>query len=248
MKKLKISFLETETLSLNRSKDGIKGYEPAIIKTEKGTFKGKVIDVNRLKQAKQTHHELYSTVLDLKPLEFDLSLLLEADEKGKIWLDKFNKYFYDNFKEHIPTDISIKELAFPVGGEYTLYPNDIELIGKINYRCPKGKIKLLSDKMVYYNILPPMKFKNEKWIPNIYYNRKVDDIEGFFRSYSLHEPAERYLNARGVLLGTLKLDDIENKVGDFRKSFPMPHFLEIAYPVSLRDNKNNPLSIRFDLV
>lgn len=248
MKKIKVSFLETETLSMNRSGDGIKGYEPAIIKTEKGTFKGKVIDTERLKQVKQIHHEIYSTFLDLKSQEFDMSLLLELEDKGKIWLERFNKYFYDQFLEYIPLTLSIEELDFPNGADYTLYPRDIELIGKLSYHCPKGNIDFLPEKMVYYSILPPVKFKDGKWVPNIYYNREVEDIEGFFSSYSLHEPGERYFNARGSFLGNLKLNDIKNKAGDFRKSFPIPHFLEVVYPISLRDNKHNPLSIRFDLV
>ena len=93
-----------------------------------------------------------------------------------------------------------------------------------------------------------MKFEDGTWIPNIYYNRKVEDIEGFFDSYGVEDPTRRYYSVEGSLLGNLKLDNIENRKGDFRKSFPMPHFLEVAYPVSIRDNHHNPLSIKFELI
>lgn len=248
MSKIKISFLETEILSLNRSGDGIKGYEPAIIETEKGIFKGRVIDTDRLKKAKQVHHEFYSTNIDLKDVSFDLSLLLETTEKGQSWFDNFKRYFYDYFKEEIPMNLSIKKLDFPFGANYTLYPDDVDLIGKLSYECPKGKIISLSDGIVYHNLLPPMKFNNGKFIPNIYYNRKVDDIEGFFNSYSIQDPTRKYYSVEGCLLGNLKLNNLEINKGDFRNSFPMPHFLEVVYPITIRDNNHNPLSIRFELV
>jgi hypothetical protein len=244
--KILVRFLERQFF-LDPMTGTVSGYEPAVITTEEGKRIGHVIDVEKLSKAQYLDFLSFETQLDLVEQKTDLSEILEKDENGAKWLESFKRYFKETFDANIPMILLVKSLPFtPL--EYEKFPNDYSKRGR-DYRVPRGILDSLSNAVKYVRILPPMKFENDKYIPNIYYNRKVIRSDGIIEDYFINEVGDRSgISAKGVLLGYLKESDIKKTEGDFEGGFPFGHFLSLTYSVSLRQaHKYNPLTISIHL-
>ncbi len=248
MAKIIASFMERQFFAEDRTETTVKGYELSVIKTGKETSIGRAIDLERLSQAEFTNTKLFQATLPLTDSNIGLAALLELDANGKRWLESFRGYFLDTCQEEVSMTLSIESEKLPTLATYWLYP-DIKRVQKRAYKCQQAEIHSLPDTAFYYIVNPPLKFKNGKWIPGLYYNRLVSDAKKTFETYSIHDPQDnRYLNLRGVLLGTLGEDDLKNKEGDFENCFPVEHYLEVSYSVSFRQvHEYNPLTIRVEL-
>ncbi|MBI2667654.1 hypothetical protein HYX17_02690 [Candidatus Woesearchaeota archaeon] len=248
MAELKISFLEREFFAGDVTGTTIRGYEPAKIRTKKGVVLGRVILPEMMEKKDWIDTVLFHRNLSLSNRDIDLAEILNGYDGGMKWLECYQKLHLDYFNIKASTILSMGHLQPPIM-LYTLYPEDIKKIGSLRYRCPSGVIESIPSHAIYCKMLPPMKLDNGKYIPNVYYKRQVSTSGGKFDSYSIKDPNDnKYLNVEGVLLGKLEEKNIRPNEGDFEKCFPINHFLEVSYPVSLRDvNNKNPLKIRVEL-
>ncbi len=194
--------------------------------------------------AQSTKTLLFQTSFPLIDSEIDLTPILINDENGLKWLSNHQKYHADTYGKKVPMTFSITSAQLPQRTEYILFPEDYFKRKRL-YRPPRAILNHLPKGTFYYEILPPMKFEDGEWICNLYYKRQAQSHNKIFNSYSIHDLNDKpFLNARGVLLGTLNEEDLEQKTGDFENEFPIEHFLDVAYPVSLRQvHEYNPLSI-----
>jgi len=251
-RQIKISFLERQFSIGDRSRTTIAGYEPAIIKTDRGAVQnGRVIDAERMRQDDHIDYCLFETAVEFADSEINLVSLLSGSEDGRTWLEAFQGYFPETYGKSPATDISLKLLKLtPL--EYCLLPGDYFERRKEGrrYNPPGGLIDALPETAVYVQIHPPMKFTDGKWIPNIYYNREAFMADNSKWSYSAKDTLDRsHYHARGIILGKLNAKDIKFKKGEFEGGFPVTHMLSAAYPVSLRQiGRHNPLTINFELV
>ncbi len=250
-RKITVSFLEREFLDADRSGKTVRGFEPAYrIKDGKTEF-GRVIDVKRLQELGFVDYCLFQTTLDFKDSVVDLNDILKNDENGMTWLNAHKKYFLETFNDEVPMNLSITNEPMPIL-EYSALPEDYlkRTENGRQYYYPRGLLSKLPETSAYTVIHPPMKFKNGKWIPNVYYNRTAFMSDGSKWSYSAKKAGDKdSFNARGVILGELMGKDIEQKSGEFKGSFPIKHTLEVVYPILLRQaGKYKPLSINFQIV
>ena len=247
-KKLILNFLERDFF-MDYSRDtrgSIKGYNPAIIKRGQDIKFGRVIDTKELAKSEFIDVLVYQTELELAEQEFDLSELLKKDKDGAKWLDSFNSYIETIYHETIPTDFSIENTPF-IPLEYTKFPNDyFDRAKEGYYSAPRGTINFVPEGIYYMRILPPMKFENGKWLPGLYYNRKVIRPDGIIEGYSIKEKSTERGGA-GVFLGESEKNDIET-CDEFEGGFPLIHFFELVYPAPLRMAKElKPLTIQVHL-
>jgi len=254
MPNIKLSFLEREFDKGDRNGTTVRGYELAMINTDGETRVGRVVDTKRMRDAFFIDTCLFQIILPLIDSEVDLSLLLKDNENGLKWLEAHKKYHFDTYKKEVPMIFSVKSAKMSLRTEYVLFlENYCKKVSEDRYyKTPRGIIKALPNNAFYFDITPPMKFQDGKFIPNLYYNRKVRDRKGIFDEYSLHnldgDEREKFLNLRGSILGKLNNRDIENKEGNFEDCFPIEHFLDVCYPVSLRQAAQyNPLTIKIEL-
>ncbi len=252
MNKIKVSFLDRAFIDSNRSGDGIKGYEPARISTPDGEVRvGRVINLKRLGDCGQIETLWFQASFPLTCSEIDLKPVLEADKDGKKWLENWHNYFQEFHGEQIPTTISIDSLELPSGVRYSLMPRDYIERTKDGrrYKCPEGKLIEVPKTAFYWHILPPLKYKDGKWLRHgVNYSRRVSGANGVFDLYTLHDPTEEHYCLPGSLLGALNEDDLKEKQGDFERCFPLEHSLEAHYLSTLRlAHKIPPLTIRVEL-
>ena len=165
-RKIKISFLEREFFAEDRTRTTVGGYESAIIKIDGKIKLCKVIDLERLKRAESLYFQMFQTTLPLVESETDLKQILEEDENGAKWLASFEKYFLAYYGEVIPMSLSIKASQLPRKTLYDLIPKDYfkRTEGGKHYRCPEGFIESLPENAAYWEIRPPMKYKDGKWV------------------------------------------------------------------------------------
>jgi len=237
MGNIQISFLERKFALEDNTGMTIKGYELARITLGKEERIGRVIDVKKMNESNYSDTVLFQTIIPLENSEVDMTSFLQKNEGGIKWLENHKRYFLDTFNKKVPMNLSIKSADFPAESVYTLYSKNIN-----DRNCPRGVIGFLPKRLIYSKILPPMKFDDRKWIPNIYYSRKVKDE--IFNSYSI-QILDDFIG--GVLLGELNQEDIKKIEGNFDNCFPLHHFLEVSYPVALRQiPEYNPLTIRIE--
>ena|GEM_PF-4014100 len=257
MPKLKLKFLEREFFKYPAT-GTVRGYKPALIHKEgkkinnpAGLIKlinegkietGRVIDPKELEKAEFLDFVLFETELDFAEQKTDLAPLLNSDEYGAEWLNKFKVFCRRYLGEEIPATFSVEMIDFePL--EFMKFPNDFFERGRF-YRPPKGIIESLPSRMGYARIVPPVKFRDDKWIPQVYYKRLAMRPDKIVEGVSTHELPDDFKLSRGVLLGRLTEKDIAQKTGEFEDGFPLDLFLRTDYPVSIRDvNEYNPLSI-----
>ncbi|MBU0898520.1 MAG: hypothetical protein KKB03_00665 [Nanoarchaeota archaeon] len=210
---------------------------------------GYVLDIDRLKKTNMLDILLFETEIGLTEGEVNLHEILSKDEGGLNWIEMFNKYYSEVFNDEVPLTLSIEELPF-TSLKYTKFPNDyFEKRDKDQfYQPPKGKIDSIPDGTFYFSIRPPMKWKDGKYLQHIYYRRKVKNPNGVIESYSIDENEDKFLPARGVLLGKLNENDIKDTNNHPEFNFPLYHFLNACYHVSLRHvGKYRPLNIEISL-
>ncbi len=163
-----------------------------------------------------------------------------------MWLKKLReRSLYYSGKE-IPTALSISCVQIPKKVEYSLFPEDyIEKGG--DYTCPQGYLTCLPETAVYFVVKPPIVIEDGKRITNLNWHRKLISSNGIFDSYSIKDVEEEnpFKTLQGDLFGTLNSGDLIDKIGKWEDCFPLTHYLEISYPVALRDlGQMNPLTIR----
>lgn len=251
MKNIKVSFLERDFFAEDWTKTTVRGYEPAVIDSGKGIVYGRVIIPEELKKANFIDTTCFQTQFPLCDNEIDLVPILENDENGNNWLQKHKTYHSQTYGIDIPMIFSIQLLDSVPGWTYHLMPKDYfaRTEGGRKYQPPKAVMDNLPEGTFYCRIHPPVKFSNGKWITNLYYNRKVRGSKGIFDSYHISDPNDtNHFQVAGVLFGELNQADLKNLSGDFEKDFPLDHFLEVCYPISLRQaGKFNPLTIKVEL-
>ncbi len=255
MAKLKLSFLEREFFA--ESKDGkhVKGYEPAIIETPEETKVGRVINLKRIKQAQFLDSVLFETELDFVLQDLELSDLL-IDEDARKWLEAFRQLHKNYYLQEVSMRFAIKPEPMPFL-RYKVYPSEI-IKGKKPF---EGVVSTLPDSCIFGVIEPPLKLEDGSWISNVYYKRQSFLSNGELSSFS---NAKNPKNKSGKRIGFLPqtratlLGQLENRDIDFIQRgycspfpedvFPIKNFLEISYPISLRDNQHNPLTIKVELL
>ncbi len=249
MSKLKLGFLKREFFAGDRTGTTIKGYELAIINTGGKLKVGKVIDVEKLKEAEFVDTLCFQTEIGLEEKTVDLEQILREDKEGKKWLDGVQRYFSEYFEESVPMTFSMKPLQFPKDMEYKAMPKDY-LEKEYWYKCPGAVIRELPKTLVYWDVMPLMKFSDGTWIRGVYYCRNVKGPKNIFDSYLNRDPSDEnpMRSAKGVLLGSLCAENLEEITGDFEGDFPLEHFLDCTYAIPLSlVNKYNPSTIRVEL-
>ncbi len=254
MKKLRLSFLEREFFAEDRTGTTIKGYEPALMEVDGKLKAGRVIDLKRLEEAEFIDTLVFQAEFELKECKLDLEEILKKDKSGKEWLGNLQRYFSEFFKKTVPMTFSMRPLRLPGHLEYSLMPKDYferkkgTLIGH-GYRCPEAVIRKLPETVVYFKVIPPMKFEDGNWLRGVNYSRCVRGPKRVFDSYTDKDPNdESHYYAEGVLLGSLDVKDLENVKGDFEGDTPLNHFLDMVYEAPIRHiDKYNPMTIRTEL-
>lgn len=187
--------------------------------------------------------------LDLAEQSVDLSDILNKDRDSIRWLDQFRKHFMNTSKGS-NTDLRFENIPFtPL--IYTKFPNDYfeRFRHDQYYKAPRGIIRVLPEEMFYARIIPPpTTFKDGAWVSYHYPGGKVTRPDGIEEKYGIHEDEKDLFQARGILLGKLKDEDITNLSGVFEGGFPLDNFAEIVYPVGISEvSRKNPLSITLKL-
>jgi len=250
-RRLRLSFLEREYFAESRDGTHVKGFEPAIIKVDGEEKVGRVIDVERLRQAECIDTILFQTEIELKDCNLPLDELLSGNEEARKWLEKHKQMYKDDYGMEVPMVLSVACLEMPPL-KYTIYPPDY-FKRERGYMPPRGLIGKLPEKTVYARVRPPMKFADGKWIPNVYYHRQALLPNREVWSASIVDfNSDPFLEATGTLLGSLAFGEVkqslEYRSGEFKpEQFSIRNFLEVCYPISLRDRKHNPLTIRVEL-
>lgn len=244
---LRVSFLERTFFVGDKSGRFVKGYEPAIIELEGKQVLGRVIDPKRLSEAEFIDTVLFTFNVPYTETDFDIREALSQDENGQKWLEQFERYHKEQYKREVSSVMAVKPLDFPQELFWSMLPEDY-FDRPPNYRGPKASLMRLPSSMIYGRILPPLHFANGTPLRNVYYKRQARTPDGKEWSFSNRIPPEELLNSEGVLLGELYETQLTHHTGTFEGGFPIRHFLDVSYPVSLQDTKNNPLTIRTELI
>ena len=246
MPNIKLSFTFTEHLTQNNTRDNVEGIETAVINTGDGPQIGKMVDVQKLSQVIMISNELYATSIPLATDEYDLKDMLKGDAGGKEWLERFDKLFMDTFKETIPTQMKVQCLPYHGDFTYKAYPQNYAHMNR--YLVPEGILEHLDGGAQYLEIIPPMNWADGEYVQQVIYNRSIED--DFFNSYSIRDPREGnpFIQARGLFLGKINTESIRLRSrGHFEGKTSLDHYFEMAYPITIRDTENNPVSIKFTL-
>lgn len=218
------------------SKGQLPGYVPIRIHKAGIETKGHMIDLKGLKTLEHICCLRHSIVLDFKPQVIDLTELITASTEGRNWFDSLQAQ-WGKYEGAIPMTFSLEFPDFnPL--RYTQYPPDsIErMTDHTHYwQPPRGILRRLPKGTYLCKILPPMKWPSGKWLPNVYYKRKVVRADNEEEEYSICDAQENFGRPPGVLLGKLSESDIEEKTIPFEGGFPRVHYLELVYSVALRN-------------
>ena len=251
MARIKISFLERHFVTKeDQLGTTIGGFDPAIIETPYGVKVGRVLHTERLCEPGYVDVALFQTSFPLGEVAFDVGKLLEANDGGIRWISSFNNYFKKTFDLDVPLEFKVSQLTAPSDVVYTLFPNDIERNCSFNYRNPRAIVNLNKTSLHYLEVRPPMKFANGEWISTLYYQRKVRDLNNIFGSYSIRDlkSSDDFRSLPGTFFGNLQESEIRVIGGDFQNSFPISHYLDVVYPISLRQiGEFNPLTINVEV-
>lgn len=252
-KRLRLSFLERDYFAGSRDGTHVKGFEPAIIRVGGELKVGRVVDLERLGQAEFTDTILFQAEIELKDCNLPLDELMLGNEEAREWLEKHKQMFRDAYREEVPMVFSVACLEMPLL-KYEIFPPNY-FKRERSYMPPRGLIEKLLKRAVYAEVLPPMKFADGKWIPNVYYKREAHLPNGEVWSASMQDTNDDnpFRQARGTLLGSLAFGEVkqsyESRAGRFEPEyFPIKNFLEVCYPIGLRDREHNPLTIKVELV
>ena len=251
--KLKIDFVEAEYFAEDRTGRYIKGYEPAIIEVDGKKKLGRVIDIERLRDAEYLETILCSSEIPYSKTKIHLEELIGKDEGGKKWLESLQRMHVDSYGMPIDTEFFLNPLEMiPI--VYTMYKENKEDSEESsrNSKSSNGLLVNLPQRAVYAQISPPMEFSNGKSIGNLYYRRNalLPDKKVFSTSQRDFCNKEDLRQVEGVLIGEIHYYDMEAVYWQRGGTnfgvldFPITSFLEVCYPVSLRDRIHNPLSIR----
>lgn len=248
-KRVRIEFMEREYFSEDRSGKYIKGYEPAVIDVDGEKKVGRIIDVNRLRQAQYLETTFFRCEIPYSETRISLEELIGKNEEGRKWLELLVKMHSDCYGMTINTEFHINPLQMiPI--VYTVYKENLEQPSQ-NCKPSDGLIVKLPQGAAYARIIPPMYFADGTPIKNLYYTRNAifPDKNVFSASMRDFCNLEDLRQAEGVLIGELNYYDVEAHFlhgGDTFHvlDFPIISFLKVSYPVSFRDRDHNPLSIR----
>lgn len=259
---LKLTFFESIPFAEDTTGTTVGGYEPCLVNEGGAIRPGRVIDVDLMNKASLPVDIDHLTVtMPLADGEHDLGRLLESSDGGQTWLRKFQGWGDAYVREDIPLTLTIREVSREGRFAYSVLPSDYfkrlkdDRGHSRSYACPSGIVDGIPASCWYGILLPPLKTANG-WINGTQYNRTCASVpRTAMESYSLVPEGFNSFDATrkkstpiGALLGPLGEGDVNERMHDFEGSLPLHHYLEVVYPVALRDAaKMNPLGITLSL-
>lgn len=228
------------------------GCVPArIVTTDEGERLGFIYNLGKLKNGLAFKAVVYEKRYIIGQEPVDVSWDLRNDPGGKNWLETIEQRYGP-----ILAQISLEQIPFtPL--VYTVYPNDFE-----SHSYSRAILESLPEGTIYAKLHPLVKCVNGKWLSSIYYERKVTTVQGESAHYD-NQVVEKVDSdgfcpdsSPGVLLGRIDFENLipirkgfNSHAKDFDgKDFPFQHYLEVSYPVALRDaHKLNSLSLEIRL-
>lgn len=212
----------------------LPGYKPALIKMEGKTRVCHVIKPDEFDKLDSILYLMHTFQINLEQQDLDLTELIVSNPDGKKWLESLQAQWGNYETGPIPMNFSLKFLDFkPI--KYKQWPEDSmkRITKSMFWRPPQGILHELPEETFFLDIIPPMKWSNGKWIPNLYYKRKVIRPSGEVEEYSISDVTDDLSGKAGVLLGDIHESNLKIDF-EFEGGFPRKHYLELCYPVALR--------------